>query len=83
LLVGGAAFGIVYMTTDPVSAPAMTGARWLYGFLIGTLTVLMRVFNPAFPEGIGIAILFMNCFAPLLDEVQIKMRLNKRVPNVQ
>lgn len=83
LLVGGAAFGIAYMTTDPVSAPAMAGARWIYGFLIGMLTVLMRVFNPAFPEGIGIAILFMNCFAPLLDEIQVKVRLKKRVPNVQ
>lgn len=83
LLVGGAAFGIAYMTTDPVSAPAMPGARWVYGFLIGMLTVLIRVFNPAFPEGIGITILFMNCFAPLLDEIQIKTRLKKRVPNVR
>jgi Na+-transporting NADH:ubiquinone oxidoreductase subunit B len=83
LLVGGAAFGIAYMTTDPVSAPAMPTARWLYGFLIGMLTVLIRVFNPAFPEGIGLAILFMNCFAPLLDEIQIKARLKKRMPNVR
>jgi len=82
LLVGGAAFGIAYMTTDPVSAPAMPEARWIYGFLIGMLTVLIRVFNPAFPEGIGIAILFMNCFAPRLDEIQIKARLKKRMPNV-
>ena len=82
LLVGGAAFGIAYMTTDPVSAPAMPEARWIYGFLIGMLTVLIRVFNPAFPEGIGIAILFMNCFAPLLDEIQVKARLKKRMPNV-
>jgi Na+-transporting NADH:ubiquinone oxidoreductase subunit B len=82
-MVGGAAFGIAYMTTDPVSAPALPGARWVYGFLIGTLPVLMRVFNPAFPEGIGLAILFMNCFAPLLDEIQLKLRLRKRVPNVQ
>lgn len=83
LMVGGAAFGIAYMTTDPVSAPAMPGARWVYGFMIGMLTVLIRVFNPAFPEGIGIVILFMNCFAPLLDEVQLKARLKKRIPNVQ
>jgi len=83
LLVGGAAFGIAYMTTDPVSAPAMPNARWIYGFLIGMLTVLIRVFNPAFPEGIGIAILFMNCFAPLLDEIQIRIRLKKRMPNVR
>ncbi|MCK7515137.1 MAG: RnfABCDGE type electron transport complex subunit D [Desulfobacterales bacterium] len=71
------------MTTDPVSAPAMPGARWVYGFMIGMLTVLIRVFNPAFPEGIGIVILFMNCFAPLLDEIQLKARLKKRIPNVQ
>jgi Na+-transporting NADH:ubiquinone oxidoreductase subunit B len=83
LLIGGAAFGIAYMTTDPVSAPAMPKARWIYGFLIGMLTVLIRVFNPAFPEGIGIAILFMNCFAPLLDEIQIKARLKKRMHNVR
>mgnify|MGYP001590482938 CR=1 FL=1 len=83
LMVGGAAFGIAYMTTDPVSAPALTGARWVYGFMIGMLTVVIRVFNPAFPEGIGIVILFMNCFAPLLDEIQLKARLRKRIPNVR
>jgi Na+-transporting NADH:ubiquinone oxidoreductase subunit B len=83
LMVGGAAFGIAYMTTDPVSAPAMPWARWVYGFMIGMLTVLIRVFNPAFPEGIGIVILFMNCFAPLLDEIQLTARLKKRIPNVQ
>jgi Na+-transporting NADH:ubiquinone oxidoreductase subunit B len=83
LIIGGAAFGIAYMTTDPVSAPALPGARWVYGFMIGMLTVLVRVFNPAFPEGIGIVILFMNCFAPLLDEIQLKGRLRKRIPNVR
>jgi Na+-transporting NADH:ubiquinone oxidoreductase subunit B len=83
LMVGGAAFGIAYMTTDPVSAPALIGARWVYGFMIGMLTVVIRVFNPAFPEGIGIVILFMNCFAPLLDEIQLKARLRKRIPNVR
>jgi Na+-transporting NADH:ubiquinone oxidoreductase subunit B len=83
LLIGGAAFGIAYMTTDPVSAPALSGARWAYGFLIGALTVLIRVVNPAFPESIGIVILFMNCFAPLLDEVGLKLRLKRRIPNVQ
>ena len=51
--------------------------------MIGMLTVVIRVFNPAFPEGIGIVILFMNCFAPLLDEIQLKARLRKRIPNVQ
>ncbi len=82
LLMGGAAFGIVYMTTDPVSAPDMNAAKWIYGFLIGALTVLIRVFNPAFPEGVMLAILFMNIFAPLLDHMTIRMRLRRRVPNV-
>jgi len=70
------------MATDPVSAPDMNGARWIYGFLIGSLTVLIRVFNPAFPEGIMLAILFMNLFAPLLDHIEIKLRLRRRIPNV-
>ena len=83
LIIGEAAFGIAYMTTDPVSAPALPGACWVHGFMIGMLTVLVRVFNPAFPEGIGIVILFMNCFAPLLDEIQLKTRLRRRIPNVR
>lgn len=82
LLIGGAAFGIAYMTTDPVSAPDMNGAKWIYGIFIGALTVLIRVFNPAFPEGIMLAILFMNLFAPLLDHIEIKLRLRRRIPNV-
>ena len=82
LLIGGTAFGIAYMTTDPVSAPDMNTAKWIYGMAIGALTVLIRVFNPAFPEGIMLAILFMNLFAPLLDHMVIKIRLNRRVPNV-
>ena len=82
LVMGGFAFGIIYMATDPVSAPGMNTAKWIYGFVIGVLTVLIRVFNPAFPEGVMLAILFMNLFAPLLDHYEIKARLRKRVPNV-
>lgn len=82
LVMGGAAFGIAYMATDPVSAPGMNGARWVYGLFIGVLTVLIRVFNPAFPEGIMLAILFMNLFSPLLDFIAIKTRLKKRMANV-
>lgn len=82
LVMGGAAFGIIYMATDPVSAPGMNTSKWIYGFSIGVLTVLIRVFNPAFPEGIMLAILFMNLFSPLLDHYEIKARLRKRVPNV-
>ena len=79
---GGFAFGIIYMATDPVSAPGLNTSKWIYGFFIGALTVLIRVFNPAFPEGIMLAILFMNLFSPLLDHYEIKARLRKRVPNV-
>lgn len=82
LVMGGAAFGIAFMTTDPVSAPDLNAAKWLYGFAIGGLTVTIRVFNPAFPEGIMLAILFMNVFAPLLDHFVLSMRLKRRVPNV-
>jgi Na+-transporting NADH:ubiquinone oxidoreductase subunit B len=82
LVMGGFAFGITYMATDPVSAPGMNVSKWIYGFAIGALTVLIRVFNPAFPEGIMLAILFMNLFSPLLDHFEIHFRLKKRVPNV-
>ena len=82
LVMGGFAFGIAYMATDPVSAPGTDKARWVYGFLIGMLTVLIRVFNPAYPEGIMLAILFMNLFSALLDHVVIRLRIKKRVLNV-
>lgn len=67
LLMGGLAFGLVYMATDPVSAPGMRGAKWVYGILIGVVTILIRVINPAYPEGVMLAILFGNVFAPLID----------------
>jgi Na+-transporting NADH:ubiquinone oxidoreductase subunit B len=82
LVMGGFAFGIAYMATDPVSGPGMEGARWVYGFFIGMLTVLIRVFNPAYPEGIMLAILFMNLFSALLDHIEIKLRIKKRMINV-
>jgi Na+-transporting NADH:ubiquinone oxidoreductase subunit B len=82
LVMGGFAFGIVYMATDPVSAPGMNLSRWIFGFAIGALTVMIRVFNPAYPEGTMLAILFMNLFAPLIDHFVIKVRLRRRVPNV-
>ena len=82
LVMGGFAFGITYMATDPVSSPGMNKAKWVYGFAIGILTVLIRVFNPAYAEGVMLAILFMNLFAPLLDHIEIKLRLKKRIQNV-
>ena len=82
LAAGGFMFGIVYMATDPVSGPGTTVSKWVYGFLIGMLTVLIRVFNPAFPEGVMMAILFMNLFAPLFDFIEIRLHVAKRIPNV-
>ena len=82
LFAGGFLFGISFMATDPVSAPGTNPGRWIYGFLIGFLTVTIRVANPAFVEGIMLAILFMNVFSPLLDHMVIKYAASKRIPNV-
>jgi Na+-transporting NADH:ubiquinone oxidoreductase subunit B len=82
LFAGGFLFGITFMATDPVSAPGTNPGRWIYGILIGFLTVTIRVANPAFMEGVMLAILFMNVFAPLLDYLVIKFTASKRIPNV-
>jgi Na+-transporting NADH:ubiquinone oxidoreductase subunit B len=66
-VLGGFAFGLVFMATDPVSAAQTNVGRWIYGFLIGLLTVVIRVTNPAYPESIMLAILLGNVFAPLID----------------
>ena len=79
---GGFLFGISFMATDPVSAPGTDEARWIFGFLIGFFTVILRVANPAFVEGVMLAILFMNVFAPLLDHMVIRYKASKRIPNV-
>lgn len=67
LIIGGLAFGLVYMATDPVSSPGMRLSKWIYGGMIGLITILIRVINPAYPEGVMLAILFANVFAPLID----------------
>ena len=78
LVVGGFAFGTVFMATDPVSA-AMTGTgKWIYGILIGLMTILIRVINPAYPEGIMLAILFGNTMAPLIDYFVIQANVKRR-----
>ncbi|MGI9214067.1 MAG: NADH:ubiquinone reductase (Na(+)-transporting) subunit B [Methylococcaceae bacterium] len=79
LTMGGFAFGMTYMATDPVSATHTNAGRWLYGVLIGFMTVLIRVVNPAFPEGIMLAILFSNIFSPLIDYAVIKVNIMRRV----
>jgi len=77
-VMGSFAFGIVFMATDPVSAAATNPGKWIYGFLIGGLTVLVRVVNPAYPEGVMLSILFMNVMAPLVDYFVLKSHLRGR-----
>ena len=79
LVTGGFAFGMVFMATDPVSAAMTDVGRWWYGILIGVLTVLIRVINPAFPEGIMLAILFGNTMAPLIDYFVIQSNVKRRM----
>jgi Na+-transporting NADH:ubiquinone oxidoreductase subunit B len=79
LVLGGYAFGCVYMATDPVSATMTPAGRWVYGALIGFMTVLIRVINPAFPEGVMLAILFGNVFAPAIDHVAIQANIKRRL----
>jgi Na+-transporting NADH:ubiquinone oxidoreductase subunit B len=79
LVIGGLAFGAVFMATDPVSCAQTETGKWIYGILIGVLTVLIRVFNPAYPEGIMLAILLMNVFAPLIDFYVVKANKTRRL----
>jgi len=79
LALGGFAFGAVFMATDPVTAAQTNKGKFIYGFLIGFLAVLVRVINPAYPEGMMLAILFMNVFAPLIDHYVIDANIKRRV----
>ncbi len=78
LVMGSFAFGIVFMATDPVSAAATTAGKWVYGILIGVVTVIIRVANPAYPEGVMLSILFMNVMAPLIDHSVLQLHIRKR-----
>jgi len=77
-VIGSFAFGSIFMATDPVSAAQTNTGRWIYGFMIGALTVLVRVLNPAYPAGIMLAIIFMNVFAPLIDHYVMKANIRRR-----
>jgi Na+-transporting NADH:ubiquinone oxidoreductase subunit B len=79
LVVGGFAFGTVFMATDPVSATMTEKGKYCYGALIGLMTILIRVVNPAYPEGIMLAILFANCFAPLIDYFVVNANIKRRM----
>jgi Na+-transporting NADH:ubiquinone oxidoreductase subunit B len=83
LLVGGLAFGIVYMATDPVTGSQTNKGKWIYGFLIGFISVMIRVFNPAYPEGVFLAILLMNVFAPTIDHYVIKGNIRRRMKRLK
>jgi Na+-transporting NADH:ubiquinone oxidoreductase subunit B len=83
LVVGGFAFGMMFMAVDPVSAAMTDAGRWAYGILIGVLAVIIRVINPAFPEGIMLAILFANLFAPLFDHFAVQANIKRRLARVQ
>ena len=78
MVLGGWAFGTVFMATDPVTAPFSNRGRWLYGVLIGAMLVLIRTVNPAYPEAMMLVILFMNVVAPLIDYGTVKANINRR-----
>lgn len=78
-LLGGFAFGAVFMATDPVTSSRTERGKWIYGFLIGLLAIAIRVFNPGYPEGMMLAILFMNAFAPLIDFYVVDANVKRRM----
>jgi Na+-transporting NADH:ubiquinone oxidoreductase subunit B len=77
-LMGGFLFGTVFMATDPVTAAQTNAGKWIYGFLIGAFAVMLRVLNPAYPEGMMLSILLMNCFAPLIDHCVVARNIKRR-----
>ena len=83
LLIGGFAFGAVYMATDPVTASQTNKGKWFYGFFIGFIAILIRVFNPAYPEGVMLAILLMNVFAPTIDHYVLKGNIKRRMKRLK
>ena len=83
ICLGGFLFGVVFMATDPVSASQTITGKWIYGFLVGLLGILIRVVNPAYPEGIMMAILFMNVMAPLIDHYVVSANINRRMKRLK
>ncbi len=83
LIIGSVLFGAVYMATDPVTASQTNKGKWIYGFLIGFISIMIRVFNPAYPEGVFLAILLMNVFAPTIDHYVIKGNIKQRMKRVK
>ncbi len=83
LLMGGFAFGTVFMATDPVTSAQTETGKWIYGFLVGALAVTVRMFNPGYPEGMMLAILLMNTFAPLIDHYVIQASMGRRAKKIK
>ena len=83
LIAGGFAFGLVFMATDPVSAAQTTKGKWIYGFLIGIFAILIRVVNPTLPEGMMMAILLLNVFAPTIDHYVVESNVKRRKKRLQ
>ncbi|MDA9335517.1 NADH:ubiquinone reductase (Na(+)-transporting) subunit B [Flavobacteriaceae bacterium] len=79
LIIGSILFGAVFMATDPVTAAQTNKGKWIYGFLIGFISIMIRVFNPAYPEGVFLAILLMNVFAPTIDHYVVQGNVKKRL----
>ncbi|MDD3196589.1 MAG: RnfABCDGE type electron transport complex subunit D, partial [Paludibacter sp.] len=79
LTLGGFAFGAVFMATEPVTSSRTEIGKWIYGFMIGAFTIIIRVLNPGYPEGMMLAILFMNIFAPLIDYYVVDANIKKRL----
>jgi Na+-transporting NADH:ubiquinone oxidoreductase subunit B len=82
VMMGSFMFGMVFMATDPVTAAQTNRGKWIFGFLAGILAIMIRVFNPAYPEGIMLAILLMNAFAPLIDYYVVEANIKKRLKRV-
>ena len=83
LIMGGFAFGAVFMATDPVTSAQTETGKWIYGFLIGAFTIILRVFNPGYPEGMMLSILLMNTFAPLIDYCVVQRNIKNRLKRAQ
>ena len=83
LCLGGFFFGMVFMATDPVSAAQTNIGKMIYGFLCGALTIIIRIINPAYPEGVMVAILFMNVMAPLIDHYVVQVNINRRLKRLK
>jgi Na+-transporting NADH:ubiquinone oxidoreductase subunit B len=79
LVLGGFCFGAVFMATDPVTSCRTECGKWIYGFLIGVMAVIIRVMNPGYPEGMMLAILLMNMFAPTIDHFVVERNISKRM----